>query len=256
MVGVSSQKGGVGKTTVSVNLAAALKLLKNKVLLIDTDTTNPSIGFHLGLERANIGYRDVLYGTAELEDAIAIHAATGLHVLPGTVNTKHFSPSPGNIDKLGMKIKKGNYDFVIFDTAPGFLEEDLSKYYNEALILTTPEMSACTSSLRLAHRYDEIQVKHNLVVNRIRNRRYEISLGEIEEIYGRKIRGAIPEDEVVPISISEHIPAYITSPNSKFSISIKGVARKYASGEYSRPTTAFWRSGGILGFLKRLLHIS
>ena len=42
-----------------------------------------------------------------------------------------------------------NYDFVVFDTAPGFVEEDLSNYYNGALIVTTPDMASCTSSIRL-----------------------------------------------------------------------------------------------------------
>ncbi len=254
ILGVSSQKGGVGKTTISVNLSIALKSFNYKVLLVDSDTTNPSIGFHLGLERVNIGYRDVLYDKAELTDAIAVHGATGLHVLPGTINSKPFTPSATNIQKLGNKMMKSNYDFIIFDTAPGFVEEDLSSYYNEALILTTPEMSACTSSIRLAHEYDQIKVKHNLIVNRIKNRKYEISIGEIEDIYEKRVTGAIPEDEIVPISVSEHIPAYVVSPNSRFSSSIRNVARKYASGSESHSTPASARGGGILGFLRRLFR--
>lgn len=106
LIGVSSQKGGVGKTTISVNLSVALKSFNYKVLLIDSDTSNPSIGFHMGLEKANIGYRDVVYGRADLEDAVAVHGATGLHVLPGTINAKHFSPTSANIEKLANRIKR------------------------------------------------------------------------------------------------------------------------------------------------------
>lgn len=254
IIGVSSQKGGVGKTTISVNLAVALKALNYRVLIVDSDTTNPSVGVHLGLARVNIGYRDVLYEKADLSDAIAVHSATGLHVLPGTINSKPFSPSAANIQKLANKIAKSNYDFVVFDTAPGFVEEDLSTYYNEALIVTTPEMSACTSSMRLAQEYDQVKVKHNLVVNRIKNRKYEISIPEIQEIYERKVLAAIPEDDIVPISVSEHIPAFIVSPGSKVSVGIRSIAKKYASGGNSTSVSK-QESSGILEFLRRLFGL-
>ncbi len=255
VIGVSSQKGGVGKTTISVNLAVVLRSFNYKVLLIDSDTTNPCIGLHMGLEQANIGYMDVLSERADLNDAIAIHGTTGLHVLPGTLSARRL-PVHAKVAKFLTDIRKGNYDFVIFDTAPGFVEDDLSRYYDEALILTTPDMPACTSSIRLAQKYDQIGVKHNIVVNRIRNKRYEISVGEIEEIYEKRVRGAIPEDDVVPISVSEHIPAYVISPNSRFSVTVRAIARKYASRD-SRLTAGFESSGimaRIVQFLRRLFR--
>ncbi len=254
IIGVSSQKGGVGKTTVSVNLAVALESFNYKVLLIDSDTTNPSVGVHLGLERANTGFRDVIYGKAELNDAIVVHSATGLHILPGTLSTKPFVPPLEKIERLGKMIKNANYDFVIFDIAPGFVEGDLSTFYNEALILTTPEMSACTSSLRLAHEYDQIKVKHNLVVNRIRNKRYEISMGEIEEIYEKRVLAEIPEDDAVPTSIAEHIPAYLAAPRSRFAITVRNIARNYitdVSVERQKPA-----GNGLWAYLKSLFGIN
>lgn len=257
IIGVSSQKGGVGKTTISVNLAVALKSFRYKVLLIDSDTSNPSVGVHLGLERANVGYRDLIYDKVDLNEAIAVHASTGLHVIPGTLSSKPFAPPLDKIQKLGKRMGGVNYDFVIFDIAPGFVEGDLSSYYNEALILTTPEMSACTSSLRLAHEYDQIKVPHNLVVNRIKNRRYEISIAEIEEIYEKKVLGQIPEDEIVPMSIAEHIPAYLVKPSSRFSIGVRGITRNYmyaVSPQYAAKSIAP-PSGGIIAFLKRLLGL-
>ncbi|MDE1871673.1 MAG: MinD/ParA family protein [Candidatus Micrarchaeota archaeon] len=257
IIGISSQKGGVGKTTISVNLSVALRSLNYRVLLIDADTTNPSVGFHMGLDKANTGYRDVVYGRANLRDAIAIHSPTGLHVLPGTLNTKQFSPPSSRIDSLGGALRNSNYDFIMFDTAPGSVELDISKYYDEALILTTPEMSACTSSMRLANRYNQMKIIHNLAVNRVRNKRYEISLEEIEEIYEKKVRGTLPEDDIVPISISQHIPAYVLGPDSRFSKGIRSMAKKYASSD-SRLTMGFEDMGvraRIASFLKRLFGL-
>ena len=256
IMGVSSQKGGVGKTTLSVNLSVALKGFGYRVLLIDSDISNPSVAFHLGLEKVNIGYKNVLYGKSDLEDATVVHAPTGLHVLPGTIDAKPFNPGQANIPALGDAVKKTNYDFVIFDTAPGFVEEDLSDYYGEALILTTPEMSACTSSIRLAHQYDSVKVRHNMVVNRIKNKNYELSIGEIEDIYEKKVLGSIPEDEIVMIGVAEHIPAYLLNPNSKFANSIRVLVQKYslmanpAATNPQRP-----RHSGIIGFLRRLFGL-
>jgi MinD-like ATPase involved in chromosome partitioning or flagellar assembly len=255
IIGVSSQKGGVGKTTISINLAIALKDLNYSVLLVDSDITNPSIGIHLGLEKVNIGYRDVLYGNADMGSAVVVHGVTGLHVLPGTLVSKKFPSQRANIQKLGNELQESSpYNFIILDTAPGLIDEDLSSYYDEALIITTPEMSACASSLRLAQQYDQMKVKHNMVVNKIRNRSYEVAVPEIETIYEKKVLGSIPEDETVPISIAEHIPAYIKSPNSKFSLTIKGIARKYAP--YSNASsTSNSPYDKIIAFLKRIFGI-
>lgn len=67
---VVSQKGGVGKTTMAVNLATALALSNYKVLLFDADFANPSVGFHLGMYDVNAGASDVASGKTSLRNAI------------------------------------------------------------------------------------------------------------------------------------------------------------------------------------------
>ncbi len=251
IIGISSQKGGVGKTTISVNLSVALRSMDYNVLLIDSDTTNPSVGFHLGLEKANVGYRDVMLGKVPLQDAIAVHSVTGLNVLPGTLNSKQFNPGVQAIQKMGQDLAKSNYDYIIMDTAPGFVENDLSMYYNEALIVTVPDMPSCTSSIRLARDYDNVNVNHNLVINRVKNKRYEISVAEIEEIYGKAISEEMPEDEIVPVSISEHIPAYIVKPRSHFSATVRKLAGMYISGKSGQAAPPR-RHFSVVDFLKSL----
>ena len=113
---VSSQKGGVGKTTIAVNLATALRQKGYKVLLIDTDYSNPCVGFHLGMESANAGVRAVLTEKAKLEDVVALHSPTGLHVLTGEISTKQFRPTNYQHSKLYDEIEKRGYNFVIIDT--------------------------------------------------------------------------------------------------------------------------------------------
>lgn len=256
LIRISSQKGGVGKTTIAVNLATSLRLFNYKVLLVDGDLSNPSIGFHLGLEQANIGYSDVLNEKSTLRNSIAVHNPSGLHVLPGTINTKSYMPTEKEMETFVDELLKSDYEFVVVDTSPGYIAEEPTSHYSEALLVSTPELSACTSSIRLAHMYDKDKLKHNLLVNRVKGKRYEITIDEIEEMYEDRVVGVIPEDEVVPISVSEHIPAFLLDPRSKFSRSIESTSRKYASksGTSYTEKTIFSRFS-IIGFLKRLLGL-
>lgn len=228
---VSSQKGGVGKTTIAVNLATALKLLNYKVLLVDADHTNPSIGFHMGFDQVNEGFMDVLNKKVSAKSVIITHAPTGLHVLPGKIGATAKIPTSNGMKDILLALKKESYDFIIFDTAPGFFPEPASymRSYNEAIIVTTPDMSSCTSAIRLASRYDKVGVKHSLIVNRIKNKGFEVTLREIEESYNGVMTGTIPDDDIVPLSISERIPAYLVSPNSRFSKQISKATRRYGA---------------------------
>ena len=217
VIRISSQKGGVGKTTIAVNIAAVLSALNYKVLLVDADYSNPSVGFHLGLEQASRGYIDAIKGKTNLKEIIVPHGPSGIHVLPGRLASRVKTPSAEEMVDLYRKLRELNYDFVLVDTAPGLLPDrdfaDL-KSFDESIIVTTPEMSSCTSAIRLAHVYDEIGLKHSLIANRIKNKKYEVSMQEIEESYEGTVTGMIPEDEVVPISIAEHIPAYLLNQRS------------------------------------------
>ncbi|MDE1865701.1 MAG: AAA family ATPase [Candidatus Micrarchaeota archaeon] len=260
IVRISSQKGGVGKTTIAVNLATVLSMLDYKVLLVDADYANPSVGFHLGLENVNRGFADIGAKRVDPKSVIVTHAPTGMHVIPGRVGGKVVYPSISQIEWQFKILREENYDFAIVDTAPGilpFVENVYLKNYDEAVIVTTPEMASCTSAIRLAHVYDTLGLKHSLVVNRMRNKRYEISIQEIEESYEGSVTGAVPEDEIVPLSIAEHIPAYLLNQRCGFSEGVSRASKRYAArvgGRYAskREGMSLWdRLLTVLGLRKR-----
>ncbi len=256
---ISSQKGGVGKTTIAVNLAVALAMASYRTLLVDADTTNPSVGFHLGLDEVNIGYDDVIRDPKNFGKAVVLHAPSGLYVLPGTIHGLQ-STRPPNVEELMNAINSSKYDFVIVDTSPGLSTLEPAAYLNEAMIITTPEMSSCTSSIRLAKLLDKSGIRHNLLVNRVRNRKYEISMLEIEELYGNKIIGSIPEDDSVAVSVADHIPAYTFDKKSQFSAAIKSLSRMYAAkgGKVfgsEKQSSGFIERGGLIGLIKRILGL-
>ncbi len=258
IIRISSQKGGVGKSIVAINFATSLKALGHKVLLIDSDFSNPSISVYLGLEDANIGYKEVFMGRVDPVRAIIPHSATGLSILPGTISARQFVPNRREVDALIPKIKRLNYDFIIVDTQPGYLAPEVLKMYGEALIVTTPEMSSLLAAIKLAHVYNKEQLRHNLVVNRVRNRKYELSISEIEEIYENRVVSVLPEDEIVPLSVADHIPAYSMNRRAQFSRAIGSMSRIYsgkAAGSVAEKQGRDAEGGGLLAFLRRLLGL-
>ena len=256
VVGVTSQKGGVGKTTVSVNLATALKLLGYRVLLIDADTSNPSVGFHLGLSESNLGYRDVLIKHTPIKSASAIHGPTGLSVIPGTIHGKAYMPTEVQMKQLARQLKKSGYNFIIFDTPPGFSLEEADKYWDEAIIVTTPEMPSFASCIRLSNLYDKQHLKHNIIVNRYKNRRYELSISEMSDTYGNRPLRVLPEDDKVPESVAAHIPSVILSRRSPFSREILSLARSYKTRAGVEATESMHEQGvGFWAAFRRLFGI-
>jgi septum site-determining protein MinD len=255
IIRISSQKGGVGKTTVAANVGVALSLFGYKVLIVDSDAANPSVGFHLGMNQANVGYKEVVNGQVKLDEAIAMHAPSGLRVLPGAIGPYSFIPTEINNRKFLKMLSETKYNFIIIDTSPGYAFTEPYEYYSEALIITTADASSCTAAVRLARTYNQQKLKHNLVVNRIKRRKYEYNIEEIEDMYENRVLGVLPEDEAVPQSIAQHIPVYLLNPKANFSTSIKNLSRRYSSRtdvidvEGNRSSTG----GSVGGFIRRLL---
>lgn len=259
LIRISSQKGGVGKTTISVNLATALSLMGSNVLLIDFDLVNPSLGFHMGVESANAGIRSVLLGNSTLKNTIITHGPTGISVLAGEMQAHPHTPTKAQLRRLFHEISRTNYNFVIVDTPPGFLPEENLRAFGEAVIVTTPEASSLASAARLANHYDMMRLKHTLITNKFKNKRHEVHMRAIADMYDGNILAILPDDEAIPLSVAAHIPAYIAYPNSKFSIAMRELAHRYITKfgfEYStKPVVQagfFSRLGsGIIGIFQR-----
>lgn len=250
-VRISSQKGGVGKTTIAVNLAVALKRIGHKVLIVDADYVNPVVGFHLGLEEINRGFRSVMLGKAKIGSCVSIHSPTGLHVLGGEMTQKMFEPNAVQIKRFDKLLKKAPYDFIIIDTPPGFSQQNFFGFSNEAVIIITPDIQATASAMRLSQIFDNLHLKHNIVLNRVRTRRWELNVGEIEETYGSKVSAIFPEDDTVPMSIAAHIPAFLFNRRSAFSTGMERFSRMYSLRTDSQP--GFIEGGGIIGYLRRII---
>ncbi len=221
-------------------------------LLVDSDSANPSVGFHLGLENVNIGYKNYILGKIQLRNACVVHAPSGLHVLPGTINSKPFLITREQQKRAYSALRNTDYKFIVVDTEPGY--GDPISGVDKALLVTTPDMPSCSSIIRLSKQFDSMKIKHDLVVNRVRDRKYEIHPREIAHMYDRRIIGILPEFELVPISIEEQIPAVLLDSKNRFSSTLKKISTEYTIGTESSSEPEYYRRGKnpIIAFFSRL----
>lgn len=121
-IAVMNQKGGVGKTTTTVNLGAALAGKSFKVLLVDLDPSGSLSNWLDGEDRDEVsGLGELIYGRASVTDVITKSDVLGLDYIPSGKNLRDVLPKGSfSIYSLNESIRelRDNYDYVIFDCPP------------------------------------------------------------------------------------------------------------------------------------------
>jgi chromosome partitioning protein len=122
---IANQKGGVGKTTTSVNLAAALQLAGQRTLLIDLDPQgNATMGAGIDKRALPRSVYHVLLGLAALAEARATSPSGGFDVLPANRDLAGAEVELVDLDQRELRLKQalahhaGDYDFVLIDCPP------------------------------------------------------------------------------------------------------------------------------------------
>jgi len=224
IIPIISLKGGVGKTTVSLNLADELSN-KYKVLLIDTDPQNSVTS--LLCKKANKGISEVLKGETNISDVIIkVSNKKNFFIIPtGEYSITHpieyeklFIEE--NIKKVLEDLKKYNFDFVIFDTAPRISQplNTLLTFATFVLIVLMPLPASIASLEKFLKYLNSIKFKnYSIIVNKMEaNVVHEDFHTFIQAITNNNILATLPSDLKVVEAEGNCVPVSSYAPDSAF----------------------------------------
>ena len=233
----TSAKGGVGKTTIVSNLAAALTDFGENTIAIDANLTTPNLGLHTGMHLAPRTLHHVLRGDYPIRYAIYPHPY-GFKVIPASLRLSDIaSVDPARLPEITFSLL-GQANYILIDSAAGLGREALSALSSadEALLITNPNLPAVTDALKVLKIAQNTHIRTiGVVVNRIKGAEYELKKEEIEEMLGIPVIAQIPEDPNVERCIQQKKLLFELYPNSPAAIEIKRLAAYLTKRKFEPP---------------------
>ena len=240
VIAVASGKGGVGKSTVAVNLAVILAQKGAQVGLLDADIYGPNIPTMMGVDRLG-GMKDekILPGEGHGVKVMSI----GFMVKPEQALIWRGPMLHSAIKQFISDVDWGELDYLVVDLPPGTGDVQLSLNQTlelqGGLIVTLPQQVSLDDALRGINMFQELEIP---ILGVIENMSYlEIPSGEKMDIFGagggEKLAvmtgvpyiGSIPIDPQVTKGSDEGIPVVISHPESPVAVALTEIAEKVAA---------------------------
>ncbi len=200
----TSGKGGVGKTTTTVNVGAALAKRGHRVILVDADIGLRNLDLVLGLEKRIVfDLVEVVEGRCQLRQAlIKDKRFESLSILPAAQTRDKDAVNEEQMAKVIDELAE-MADYVLID-CPAGIEGGFRNAVagaREAIVVTTPEVSAIRDADRVIGKLAERSMPVRLIVNRIRPEMVRsgdmLSVEDVCEILSAELLGIVPDDEEI-----------------------------------------------------------
>jgi septum site-determining protein MinD len=253
---ITSGKGGVGKTTTTANLGAAIAQLGHSVVVVDADTGLRNLDVVMGLENRIVFHSvDAIRGKCTVQKAlIKDRRIENLWLLPASQTDDKDAVTPDDMRSLVMELKH-THDYVLID-CPAGIEQGFKNAIagaDEAIVVATPEVSSIRDADRVVGLLAAADIPCRLIVNRISpqlvKRGDMLSQADVIEILALELLGAVPLDDQIIATTNKGIPAVLEANKSLAARELTRIAKVLAGHEVEdkQPVGFFTRIGRALG---------
>lgn len=258
---VTSGKGGVGKTSITVNLAIALQNIGYRVLVVDADLGLGNVDIMLGISsRYNLSH--VIFDDIDIHDAI-VSGPSDIMILPGGSGLLELANiSPIELNNLMRRLTNLNNiaDIILIDTGAGLSNQnvDMILAANEAILVTTIDPTSLMDAYGMTKIVSSVDNKINfsLIMNMVEDTdaahiaaknlkkagRHFLNI-EISEL------GLIEDSSVVSKSVMAQSPFVLRYPHSKATRQIRSIADNLSDGHHEKTEMS------IISYIDRLVKL-
>lgn len=234
---VTSGKGGVGKSTTSANIGAALALEGKRVVVVDMDIGLRNLDVILGLENRIIyTVVDAVKERCKIKQAAIKHKRIeGLYLIPASQSDKKDVFTTEEVKRFYKRLRR-EFDFILIDCPAGIERgfENAVVAADEAIVICTPEVASVRDADRVVGLLYSDSIYPRLVVNRISpdlvKRGDMLSHEDVVDVLSIDLVGLIPLDDQVVMSTNTGMPV-VMEKNSKAGDSFRRIAKRLNGNE-------------------------